>query len=844
MRNKIDELRVVASDAHYDVISISETWFGIEDESKYFSIANYNLLRSDRSTRIGGGVAVWINKSIGSCKLLLSHSSSYEIIVVNLVDIEIILCTLYIPPSLDFSSCVSIYESISNHIDSILFIHPHHRLIMNGDFNLSFINRCLDQLKQNFNMIDKIIGHTTNHNSKLDVVLVQSDIVPFYQAASPLPPVGVSDHLCFSLKPSFQQPSAVLREPVFDLRQSNISAFIRTLQDSDIMENYPFSGELDDKVQYLYAHLQRAVQVIPMRMVVHCDTDPPWLNNNVRDIYNKKSEAFVRGEHQLVKHYTVKLQQIIIEAKRSCLHRAKNARDSWNLYKAFTLGTNKCSISNVISRHDSIQAALDGIADKFKQNMGPTTSSFLHQTLINMEQHEFELVSDITVFNYLESIKPHGVGPDGVPNLLYKSAAFLLAEPLADIINHSFREAVVPVTFKAATVIPIPKKPDPSIDDLRPISLLPIPAKCLEFCALKTLRSIIEPHIDANQFAYLKKRSTCTALISVIDEITKILDSGDSALVQAFDLSKAFDTVPHDKLLEKLRQVGVGGSVIKWIANYLAGRSFTVSFCGAKSYSVIMTSGVPQGSLIGPLLFIFFIADLSTSSFLIKFADDLTTVTRIARGCSEISGELEAIRAYCERNGLILNESKSQQMTVTLKRSSSVVLLDEIQQVNLLRILGVSIDSKLTWTPHFDYLISKASSRIIILRQLKKVCNESVLWSLFRCSIMSIFDYCAPLFTSISKENCLRIDKLFNRCSRVICGCFDIAEENRISYLMRQNELSMNLFRKINETGHPLHCLLPPRTRSGRYQINFWRLTTRKSQYIPTMIYKANLLNM
>ena len=270
-------------------------------------------------------------------------------------------------------------------------------------------------------------------------------------------------------------------------------------------------------------------------------------------------------------------------------------------------------------------------------------------------------IDSIEVHNYISSVKVSGTGADGIPNKLYKCAAHILADPICNIANTSLLTGQVPTLFKHATISLILKKNNSAINDLRPISLLSVPSKCLEFCVLSFLRPLTSHALHSLQFAYQKGKSTCTALVSLLDQVTQILDSGDFVLLQTFDLSKAFDTVPHQILLQKLRRV-LPSTLMKWVSDYLTDRSFSVKYMGEISKSFTILPGFSQGSLIGPLLFVFYMADLQhVAGYLSKYTDDLVSIIRIPKNAHDaFSLRTDAIRKkdYCHVNGLTLNHSE------------------------------------------------------------------------------------------------------------------------------------------------------------------------------------------
>ena len=263
------------------------------------------------------------------------------------------------------------------------------------------------------------------------------------------------------------------------------------------------------------------------------------------------------------------------------------------------------------------------------------------------------------------------MGPDGIHPLVLKNCAKQLAHPLSIIFNRSLGEGLVPNAWKRSVVIPIFKKGHRFVPlNYRPVSLTPICCKTLEHVIADHLMDYLSEHnlLSPHQFGFRRGRSTVEQLLLVYEEIYKAVDSGKTVDLILFDYSKAFDKVCHQILLEKLMSIGIDGKLLKWIASFLEGREMQVAVKGQLSSSRPVESGVPQGSVLGPLLFLIYVNHIGsklTSNYKI-FADDLKLYACVNPSLSgacpgtaqSIQADINTLHGTSESWGLTLNREK------------------------------------------------------------------------------------------------------------------------------------------------------------------------------------------
>ena len=320
----------------------------------------------------------------------------------------------------------------------------------------------------------------------------------------------------------------------------------------------------------------------------------------------------------------------------------------------------------------------------------------------------------------LDPTKAHG--PDGFPSRILKECAYQLAPSLLYLLTKSLRLSQIPVEWKLANIIPLHKKgAKDHVENYRPISLLSIISKTLERCVLNHLSNRIQTEIHLPQYGFVSGRSSTAQLLSTLQTIGKNLDKGRQTDVVFMDISKAFDTVNHNRLLQKLRDFGLSGSLwfSLWFENYLSGRFQRVTVLGATSTSLPITSGVPQGSLLAPFLFSVCINDLlknlTTSTGIGLYADDTKLHRSVQNPCDALilQEDIRSLHCWSNENRLSFNLSKCKVQSVTRKKSPLVYPYKlgnhQLQFSDVEVDLGITIGSKLLWNSQVNKVRSKAN---------------------------------------------------------------------------------------------------------------------------------------
>ena len=420
------------------------------------------------------------------------------------------------------------------------------------------------------------------------------------------------------------------------------------------------------------------------------------------------------------------------------------------------------------------------------QNKKPY-NHYLTKTI--MTSFHFELYEVEDTEKIIKSLKTKdSFGSDGISVKLIKSISKGILRPLTSLLNQSLITGIFPSSLKIAKVIPMFKKENRQLmDNYRPVSLLNAFSKIFERAAYNQLYRYFQRNelFYSNQYGFRTEHSTELAANELIDQIISDLDKRKNPIVVYMDLSKAFDTLDHKILISKLEYYGIRGTALNWFKSYLEDRKQYVEVNGHKSAMLPINTGVPQGSILGPLLFLIYMNDIPNSSSFFKFllfADDTSLKSfldtklpnfSINQLSDTINNELQKVHDWLAVNKLSLNVKKTKFMlfhTAQKDIRSAIPKLEIgggiIERVANFNFLGLKLNERMSWKPHVDMICNKISKYVGVLNRLKRYLPGFILKSIYISLIESNLNYCITAWGF----NCGRLKLIQKKAIRIVCN--------------------------------------------------------------------------
>ena len=569
-------------------------------------------------------------------------------------------------------------------------------------------------------------------------------------------------------------------------------------------------NEVDNMYNYFVNKLHAGQSAnIPCRAIRSDNNDPRWMTARLKHYIGLK-----RGIYRKVKAGDDNLRPQYNEIARTVRKLTKNAKNAYELKVARQAKTDPKGFYQLYRTKNRETIGPLRISDGELVNSGEEMSKIMNEYFLTVFTQE--TVQDVPeaeqVFNGEENDKLVDIiitkdiveqeidklkkfkspGPDEVYPRVLKECKEVISEALVSVFRKSLDSSKVPLMWRQANVVPIFKKGDKSLTaNYRPVSLTSIVGKILESVIARNIRNHLERHnlINESQHGFTKGKSCLTNLLSFYSKVFEAADNGDSYDILYLDFSKAFDKVPHQRLLGKVRAHGIDGKILGWIRSWLTDRRQRVVINGSKSDWGQVISGVPQGSVLGPLLFLIYINDLDSgiSSDVSKFADD-TKIGRVIRSDSDVialQSDLDKMNEWSNRWQMQFNINKCKVLSVGRDNPRSKYTLnhEEVVRSEYEKDLGVIVNSDLRLRKQCLEARNKANRVLGFIFRSVKSRRSDVILKLYLALVRPHLDYAVQFWSPHYRKDIGLLESVQRRMTKRIQGMRDIPYERRLRLL-------------------------------------------------------------
>ena len=820
-------------DYNMDLLALTETWLQQDEYVKLNEATppTHVNFQTARSTGRGGGVAVISQSSLSLSPKLKYTSCSFESLMLSFTHPNwkkqkaALFVIIYRPPG-PYSEFLNEFSDFLSRI-----ILDSDKIVIAGDFNIHIddsndsLGNAFTTLLDSVGFIQNVNEPTHKHNHTLDLVLTYGIEVSQLKVL-PLNP-SLSDHYLITFQLvledyAFASNKTQLRRTITDASASRFKEIIQPIlsidQDRVAHSSQSSTPTTSDELVNSTMHSLRSTldSVAPLKhKSVRPNRAAPWFNDETRSLKQACRKLERQWRHS-------RSEQSLADWKKSLSTYNQALRKARSSYYSSLIEENMNNprflfntVAKLTDSHSSVEPCIPSTlsADdflRFFNNKITTTRDKLdciiptisqeQVTAVNMDApikpvtmlEHFTLVDQAELTSVIMSSKTSTCILDPIPTKLFKGAFPLFSETILNILNTSLEIGYVPQFFKYAVVKPLLKKPNLDADTLsnyRPISNLPFISKVLEKLVVKQLSCHLQDNglLEEFQSGFRSHHSTETALVKVTNDLLLAADNGLVSILVLLDLSAAFDTIDHSILLQRLESdIGIRGTALSWFHSYLSDRFQFVSVNEASSECSKVSYGVPQGSVLGPILFTIYMLPLGNimRKHGINFhcyADDTQLYLSIKPNQTNqveiLSACMKDIKTWMTMNYLLLNPDKTEMILLGPKHlrdrvSDHIVSLDGIRiaSSSTVRNLGVLLDPDLSFKAHISQACKTAFFHLRNIARIRNILSTSDAEKLVHAFVTSRLDYCNSLLAACPRSSLKSLQLVQNAAARLLTG--------------------------------------------------------------------------
>jgi hypothetical protein len=833
---------VAMEESSPDIMAINETWLRPGQDEVAPRIRGYRLRHIPRPATTrggrGGGVGFYIRNGIiaRSCQHPVAEAVEQMWLSVRVQGRTVMIGTAYRPPWQDLSVFL---DSLTNSITSF---GANGGVILLGDFNVNLLDPgsgACNQLTQflhsvSLTQIVREPTHFTEHSQTLiDIICTDVNFLRINLRHSP----DLGGHAMITAVFKVRKDKQISRWVSFrPLRDIVLEQFRHDLDAIDWRGLYDVEC-IDTLVEAFSTCMVGLFDLhAPVRRKKFKHPPHPWFTDTIKSMmrirdryhlkYRKQKTPALKDSYNNMKHIVVSA----IETEKRCYFERhinanmKNSTKLWRNLKGAIMMNNKCAseLPQFFDNPESINTHFLDVPGRDQVSISQLT--YLEYHRYGAAGFALCTVSEDTVLKAITGLKSNAQGTDGIAlDMLLLTLPQSLGA-VTTIINRSIESHTFPASWKTAVVKPLAKNNQPTtVRDLRPISLLPCLSKVLERVVCNQLTKYLEDSdiLPMRQSGFRKGHSTTSALADVTDKILAAQDDGMVTALVLLDFSRAFDSINVCLLLSKLSYYGVDAGTVRWFSSYLENRRQLVELIAAdgsrlRSPALPVTRGVPQGSILGPILYILYSADIAREVKHCEhhlYADDMQlylsfAVSDCAGAMAKLTEDLSCISEWCSSNSLILNPVKSKLMLLGTRKnlhrinSNGVkfsVCIDGvgIELVTVAKNLGLVFDSHLTFESHISECARSCFFRLKLLYKIRPYLSEALRIKLCDSLILSRFNYCDAVYGPCLLARSVKlVQRVQNACARF---CFYVPPRSHVTpYHNKANMLRMEARRRLH----------------------------------------------